>query len=137
MIPVFADTALYVALANRKDAIHERALAFFSSFTGELLTTDFVLLEVANFHSRSALRRPFLNLYDRITSDPSTEIVRVDSDLFDQGMELFSERDDKDWSLTDCISFVVMKQRELSEALTSDHHFEQAGFRALLLDQTT
>lgn len=137
MIPVFADTALYVALANRKDAIHEKSLAFFATFTGQLVTTDFVLLEVANFHSRCALRQPFLDLYARITSDPDTEIVRVESELFDRGMELFSKRSDKDWSLTDCISFVVMNEQGMTEALTSDHHFEQAGFLALLIDRTT
>ena len=130
MTLVFADTAFYVALANRKDSLHDRAVAFFDEFAGQLVTTQFVLLEVANFHSRSALRQPFLNLHARIVSDPNTETIPADPSLFDRGLELFSERPDKDWSLTDCISFAVMTAR----GHTSDHHFEQAGFRALLMD---
>ena len=59
-------------------------------------------------------------------------IVPASQDVFEQGVELFENRLDKDWSLTDCISFIVMRERGLTEALTGDHHFEQAGFRALL-----
>lgn len=60
------------------------------------------------------------------------EIVSADSRSFAAGFELFASRADKDWSLVDCISFALMKKREISEALTGDRHFEQAGFRALL-----
>nr|MBA2333413.1 nucleic acid-binding protein [Blastocatellia bacterium] len=60
-------------------------------------------------------------------------IVPLDSNLFDRGLRLMASRPDKNWSLTDCISFVVMKERSLSDALTADRHFEQAGFRALML----
>jgi predicted nucleic acid-binding protein len=59
-------------------------------------------------------------------------IVPPETKLFDQGIEFYQCRPDKAWSLTDCLSFVVMTDLGISEALTGDHHFEQAGFRALL-----
>jgi uncharacterized protein len=132
---VFADTAYYIALANRHDALHQRAMDFLAEYSGQVVTTGFVLLEVANFHSRSALRLPFLNLLKRISSDLETEIVPAATELFERGLALFSARPDKDWSLTDCTSFAVMTERALTDALTSDHHFEQAGFRILMGNQ--
>ena len=62
------------------------------------------------------------------------EIVPSTSDLFRRGTDLFSARPDKEWSLTDCISCIVMNERDINDALTNDHHFEQAGFRILLKD---
>jgi predicted nucleic acid-binding protein len=59
-------------------------------------------------------------------------IVETSGKLFRTGVAFYSRRPDKDWSLTDCISFVVMRDRGITEALTGDHHFEQAGFKALL-----
>ena len=64
--------------------------------------------------------------------DPYTEVVPETTDLFKEGLKLYSSRPDKGWSLTDCLSFVVMKERGILDALTSDHHFNQAGFHALL-----
>lgn len=65
-------------------------------------------------------------------NDPDVTVIRVNADLFDAGLQLFADRLDKYWSLTDCISFVVMLREGITDALTGDHHFEQAGFRALL-----
>jgi predicted nucleic acid-binding protein len=67
-----------------------------------------------------------------LATNPAIEIVPLATDLLERGIDLFARRPDKSWSLTACISFVVMADRGLSEALTGDHHFEQAGFRALL-----
>ena len=134
MTRVFADTTYYVALANRRDALHERAVAFLGSYSGRLVTTGYVLLEEANFHSRPAFRKPFLELLERIKSDPDSEIVPTTPELFEQGLTLFAKRSDKDWSLTDCTSFSIMSELGLTDALTADHHFEQAGFRALLIE---
>ncbi|MCL4708412.1 hypothetical protein KJ068_24905 [bacterium] len=65
-------------------------------------------------------------------NDDDVEILSVDSELFSKAFKSYSSRIDKEWGVTDCISFVVMKDRKLKDALTSDHHFEQAGFQALL-----
>lgn len=67
-----------------------------------------------------------------LRSEPLITIAPLDMETFDAGVELYRARPDKDWSLTDCISFVVMRERGITEALTGDRHFEQAGFKALL-----
>jgi hypothetical protein len=72
-----------------------------------------------------------------LRADPDVELIPPDPALFELGIDLYSRRPDKAWSLTDCISFVVMTQRQITDALTGDHHFEQAGFRALLREPTT
>ena len=64
--------------------------------------------------------------------NPQVKLIPPDVALFDAGVQLFANRPDKEWSLTDCISFVVMQQEGITQALTADHHFEQAGFQALL-----
>ncbi len=74
----------------------------------------------------------FLSLLEALKTSPEVEIVAASTELFAKGVQLYRERADKSWSLTDCMSFVVMRDHGLQDALTADHHFEQAGFRALL-----
>ena len=79
------------------------------------------------------MRTPFqmtAGFLQDMESDPDTIIVKHNDDLYHKGLKLYAERPDKDWSLTDCISFVVMREHQITEALTGDHHFEQAGFKA-------
>ncbi|MBI1832495.1 MAG: type II toxin-antitoxin system VapC family toxin [Planctomycetes bacterium] len=131
MTPVFADTYYYLALVNPKDESHAKAIAFAKSATRPMVVTDWVITEVADGLCAAANRPVFARLL-KIIQSPSTEIVHFDSSLMDRGLQLFAERQDKDWPLTDCISFVVMQDRGIMEALTADHHFVQAGFVALL-----
>ena len=77
-------------------------------------------------------RELFARLVPHLRSHPNVRIVPASRELLDRGFELFSRCADKDWSLTDCTSFVVMREEGLTDALTTDHHFEQAGFKALL-----
>ena len=77
-------------------------------------------------------RALFCELYEDLANDRRVTIVPAAQDLFEQGVDLFANRPDKDWSLTDCISFIVMQEYGLTEALTADHHFEQAGFKILI-----
>jgi hypothetical protein len=91
-----------------------------------------VLVEVGNFLSRSGDRPLFVRLIKALRGDPSLANLPSERILFERGLNLYASRMDKDWSLTDCISFVVMKERTITEALTGDHHFEQAGFKILL-----
>jgi predicted nucleic acid-binding protein len=132
MTTYFADTFYFLALLNRDDAAHRRAAAIAAQLPGPLVTTAWVLTEVADAMAAPANRPAFLNLLAILRSNPAVEIVPADAALFDQGVDLYSRRPDKEWSLTDCISFNVMTQHGLTEALTADHHFEQAGFRAVL-----
>jgi uncharacterized protein len=132
MIAVFADTLYFVGLLNARDAHHRSATAFHRTYTGRVVTTEYVLFEVANFFSRAGNRETFVALIATLRADPVTDIVPASADLFNRGLALFEARPDKDWSLTDCTSFVVMTEHELTDALTSDQHFAQAGFRPLL-----
>jgi predicted nucleic acid-binding protein len=132
MTVVFADTAFYVALLSSRDALHSRAVQFLAGYSGQIVTTEFILLEVANFNARPADRKRFVDLVAQIHNDPQTQLIPATSDLFARGVELFAKRPDKYWSLTDCTSFVVMTDRRLTDALTADEHFEQAGLRVLL-----
>jgi predicted nucleic acid-binding protein len=128
----FADTFYFIALLSPRDEAHSKAIAFTQRFTGRLLTTAWVLTEIADGLTDELARDRFIRFYDRLRVRDDVVIVASDEKLFDQGIELYRRRLDKNWSLTDCISFVVMQERNVSEALTADHHFEQAGFTALL-----
>jgi predicted nucleic acid-binding protein len=128
----FADTFYYIALLSRSDRRHNQALALTDGYEGRMVTTTAVLTELGDGFADTDGRDLFVNLVADLTNDPDVEVVAVDFPRFQQGMELFADRPDKDWSLTDCISFVVMQERGITEALTGDHHFEQAGFTALL-----
>ena len=129
---VFADTSFYQALFSKRDRYHASAVAVLESLRAEIVTTDYVLVELAALMSRGDARSLFVRFVERLRSDPSTILIRTSSDLFDEGLALFADRPDKEWSLTDCISFSVMRAKDITEALVSDHHFEQAGFHVLL-----
>src|SRR5438128_452321 len=101
MTVVFADTVFYVALLSNRDALHGRAIEFLGHYSGRIVTTEFILLEVANFNSRPSDRQRFVDLVEKIRTDPQTQLIPATSELFARGLELFSNRSDKDWSLTD------------------------------------
>lgn len=132
MTPVFADSFLYIALLNPNDAWHERVKQSLLGFNGRLLSTAWVLTEVADAFAAPQHRPAVIALLEDVQFDANLEIVPPTQELFEKGCRRFSARLDKHWSLTDCISFVVMEERGVVEALTGDRHFEQAGFRVLL-----
>ena len=132
MITVFADTGYYIALVNGKDEYHAQARAYTAAFQGAFLTSAWVILEFANHLSDEANRPLFLSLYDDLGKNKRVRILPAAQEDFDRGLELYRQRPDKDWSLTDCISMIQMKDHGLAEALTTDHDFEQAGFVRLL-----
>jgi predicted nucleic acid-binding protein len=132
MKAVFADTSFFLASLNPDDELHDPAIALSREISAPRLTTGFVLLEVANAMRRGTQRTQFAEFHARLKEHPHARIVPVSQKLFEHGHDLFTSRKDKEWSLTDCISFVVMSDAGLTEALTHDRHFEQAGFTALL-----
>ena len=132
MKPRFADTGFYAALANRRDSLHERATEELIASAHGIVTTEFVLVETANFYSQPAARPIFLDLLARSAATPPRPSSPCHQELFERGAVLFETRPDKDWSLTDCISFTIMDEQKLTDALTADQHFVQAGFMALL-----
>jgi len=132
MTTVLADTYYYLALIGQADQGHIRAVEFAKSFRGRSITTEWVLTEVGDAAAYPQNRPIFLQLLQSLRDDPNTTIVEATHELFGRGVELFASRPDKEWSLTDCISFVVMEEHGIREALTGDRHFEQAGYVALL-----
>lgn len=132
MTPVFADTSYYAAVLSPKDALHEIAVEWADRNHYPIIVTEFVLLELGNSLRLLENRRLFLVLLDIIRNDPRTTLIPASTELLNAGLILYRNRVDKEWSVTDCISFVVMRERGLTEAVTADHHFQQAGFRALL-----
>jgi predicted nucleic acid-binding protein len=129
---VFADAYFYLALFNTRDAHHKRVAEFITGFTGGVVTTQWVLTEVADAFASIPQRRQLQAKFQILADDPETRIVEASPDLFEKGLALYNSRPDKFWSLTDCISFVVMTEERISDALTGDRHFDQAGFKALL-----
>jgi len=129
---IFVNTAYLLALCQPADQLHQRALAWAAVVAEPLLTTDYVLWEVVNGLSKPADRQKAHFTVKHVRSERNWEVVAATRALFKKGLNLHEERQDKAWSLTDCISFVVMHQRNLRRALSPDHHFEQAGYEALL-----
>jgi len=132
MKPVFADTSYYLALVNPKDPRHDLAVERGDNLLGRIFVTEYVLVELGSALSHGSDRLVFLELLEDLEKQDSITIIPAGETLFRQGVALFAARPDKEWSLVDCISFIVMKQKRLEEALTTDRHFVQAGFRALL-----
>ncbi len=135
---VFLDTAYAIALSVESDEDHERAEELADQLEAQatqLVTTRAVLLEIGNALSKKRYRKAALELLDALEQDPLVEIVPLSEELYKQALELFRSRPDKEWGLVDCVSFVVMQERGLTEALTIDEHFKQAGFRPLLRDE--
>lgn len=131
MTAAFADTFFYLALLNEDDPAHVRARAE-ARLNRRIVTTEFILLELGNACARAEDHRDFLALVEGMRASPRVTIVPLSSSLLERGLDLMRSCSDKDWSLTDCISFVVMRDAGLKEALTGDRHFEQAAFTALL-----
>ncbi len=133
---LFLDTGFVLARFNRRDQYHQAALALAKrcDACSELWTTEAVLLEVGAAFREPNQRRIIGRLWEQFHSDPRCRLVSISGSLLDRAVELFCKRPDKEWSLTDCASFVLMGDEQLTESLSCDHHFVQAGFRALLLE---
>lgn len=128
---IFVDTAAWIALINRDDILHEQAKAVMRQLRDEklrLVTTEFVLVEVANAFSKPPFRSSVVVYINGLRRLKALRIVPASMELYQAGWSLYSDRLDKEWGLTDCISFAVMKSENITKAFTSDHHFEQAGF---------
>ena len=132
---VFLDAVYAIALSSPDDQFHEEALVLadeLEAARSRLVTTQAVILEIGNSLSKQQYRDAAVRLIASLFTDPNVEIVPSSPELFARAFRLYSERTDKEWGLTDCVSFVVMQDRGISEALTADEHFQQAGFQTLL-----
>ena len=135
MTQVFADTAYWVALVAPRDELHERAKQVSASLSDlQIVTSEWVLTELLNgfAEARPDLRVAACRAVASIRTRADMILVQQTSSSFAAAFDLYCERPDKGWSLTDCASFLIMRQFGILGALTSDRHFEQAGFEALL-----
>jgi predicted nucleic acid-binding protein len=128
---VFADTYYFFAMLSDKDEGHAMTVTWSQSYQGRLITSEWILLELGDGLASSRQRHLFGPLRRALIADPNYQILTWDETLYTKGLQLYEARPDKDWSLTNCISFVIMQQHGIQEALTGDRHFEQAGFIAV------
>ena len=135
MRPVFLDTGYLVAVEAGDDQHHSVAIEHWRQFLrnpSQLVTTSFVLDEVVTFFTSRGRHAKAVDLGRRLLSSPSVRLVHVDEDLLRAALEYLERRPDKRFSLTDCISFVLMGRLGIQQALAFDVHFEQAGFTRLM-----
>src|SRR5689334_6154789 len=125
---VFVDTWFYLAILNPADPNHQRAVSVSRAERRQRVTTDWVLVEVGDALCQQGNRDVFARFFEGIHRESGTIIVPASRQLLEDGVYLYRSRRDKDWPLTDCISFVVMEDEMIRDALTGDQHFEQAGF---------
>jgi predicted nucleic acid-binding protein len=131
----FIDSSYAIALGSPRDQHHADAVRLARQIQTErvrLVTTRAVILEIGNALARSRHRAAGVALLQALETDPGIEIVPLSEDLYHAAAQLYRKHADKERGLTDCLSFVVMAKRGLTEALTADDHFRQAGFQALL-----
>lgn len=133
MKTVFADTGYWYALLNPKDQLHSKALSV-SKTLGQvrIVTSEMVLDELLASLAAPLFRDTAVKAVNSVLANPNVEVVPQTSLQFREAFDLYKNRMDKEWSLTDCSSFNLMKERGIAEALAHDEHFEQAGFVALL-----
>ncbi|MDQ3509534.1 MAG: PIN domain-containing protein [Actinomycetota bacterium] len=135
MREAFLDAGYLIALEFRRDQNHAAALAHWRENVRtrqipqpQLVTTSYVFDEVVTYLNARGRHERAVEVGERLLHSPSVDLIHVDEDLFHKGFDYFKAHHDKRYSLTDCISFVIMTERGLATAFAFDHHFTQAGF---------
>ncbi len=140
MKPVFADTGFWVALLHKKDRWHQQAIKISQNLQSQkknIVTSEMVLTEFLNFFSKfdTQIRQEAGLTVQKMQSHPNVMIIAANNQQFTKALEFYLKRPDKGWSLTDCSSFQIMEELELTEAIAHDKHFQQAGFITLFQEQ--
>jgi uncharacterized protein len=136
MRSIFADTGYFIALLSQDDALHGRALKLATTLAArhtQLVTTEAVLIETLDGFARHQRRTLAAAFMREMEGDPDITVLPTTTNRYRLGLDLYIARLDKTWGMTDCISFAVMREQKLKQALTADKHFVQAGFEALLV----
>ncbi len=129
---IFIDTLFVIALINRRDQYHQQALDLAGQFEGHpFLVTDAVLLEIGNALARG-YKQEAIEIIAQFLAAEEVEVVWLTPRLFARGFALYKSHHDKAWGFVDCMSFLVMREAGVTQALTFDQHFVQAGFQALM-----
>lgn len=128
----FVDASFIIALVNESDQYHDLANDLVEIYDKQpLITTETVLIEIGNALA-GRFRPQAIQILDEFSASDRVEIVPLETSLFNKGIALYRDHTDKRWGLADCISFIVMREHGITDALTHDRHFQQAGFRALM-----
>ncbi len=134
---VFVDTSAWKAFYDEKDDQHLDARKFMESVSSKrtpvrsFITSDYVIDETLTLIRLAHSHAKAVEFANTVLSSRATKLYFVGEELFNQGLALFTERADKNWSFTDCVSFALMKHLSLTTAFTFDPHFQQAGFNTL------
>jgi uncharacterized protein len=129
LIKVFVDTSYLLALVIKSDEKHEQAITLAQKYqNSKLITTQAIMLEFGNFLSRS-YRDVAVDTIERFYSAKNSKVLNITPQLFEKGFNIYKTYQDKTWGLVDCISFVVMREEKIKEALSFDQHFSQADFQ--------
>ena len=134
---VFVDTSALLALINKSDTFHVKAKNIRDILLRDniqFIVTDYVIVEVANSLSKIPWRPSAIQLINSIQLSENIRVVEINKEIYNEAWGLYSNRTDKEWGLTDCASFVVMKRYAITVAFTNDHHFEQMGHNILLTE---
>lgn len=132
---VFIDTSAWLALINEADRDHMKAKRIRDKLLAgkkRFFLTDYIIIEIANSLCKVRWRPCAVKLITSIQQTEYIEIIKINKDIYEEAWNLYSDRTDKEWSLTDCTSFVVMKKYGIRDAFTNDHHFEQSEFNILI-----
>lgn len=132
---VFLDTSGWLAILNSAEALHTQANETWRDVVfsdHRIVLTDWIVAEAGNGLARSRTKGRLLESLDRLLRNPRCELVYINDDVLQRSLDFYARHADKSWGLVDCASFVVMQDRGITEAFTSDRHFEQAGFACLL-----
>jgi predicted nucleic acid-binding protein len=137
MNKIFVDTSGWANFFDTDEPFHRLTRTIYENARNSgarLVTTNYVIAELVSLlTSPFRISRPRIIEYvDVVKQSPSVDLVHIDHGLDNQAWKLLTDRNDKNWSLVDCSSFVVMQNEGITESLTTDHHFEQAGFVRLL-----
>ncbi|WP_317105349.1 type II toxin-antitoxin system VapC family toxin [Chroococcidiopsis sp. SAG 2025] len=131
MNQIFIDTGFIIALVSQRDQYHQQALELADRYENfSFLTTDAVLLEVGNALVRN-YKQQAIEVIEKFLDSDEVEIISLSSELFDRALTLYKQYQDKEWGLVDCVSFIVMREKGVNQALAFDQHFMQAGFQLL------
>jgi predicted nucleic acid-binding protein len=127
----FLDTGFVIVLINERDQYHQQALDLADIYEQYLLViTDAVFLEIANALSRN-YKQEAIQVIEELNSSENVEVVRLTPEFFERTFDLYKKRQDKSWGLVDCLSFIIMQDKNINFALSFDQHFIQAGFQLL------
>ncbi|MBI5234007.1 MAG: type II toxin-antitoxin system VapC family toxin [Deltaproteobacteria bacterium] len=128
---VFVDSFAWIAAINKSDNYHKASLKTIEMLLGKrvkLVTTNYVVIETINALSKMEFRKSVIAFVERLEISASVEMVKINDDIYRNAWTLYQKRMDKDWGITDCTSFEVMRLFDIKRTFTNDKHFEQAGY---------